>query len=123
MSVPQMKNDIKPLCDKHVVEMEAVRVRAKMGGPDVWTWPAFRCSMPDCTRSFDSGGYTTISDGLIDPESRNFIGCEDGAMFIESVKGDRLVWRCSIVGCQRSRTTDRAFRPSDGEILRAAGAI
>lgn len=122
MSVPKMKSDIKPLCDKHLVEMEAVRVRAKMGGSDVWTWPSFRCSTQGCTRSFDSGGYATISDGLVDPESRNFIGCEDGAMFVESVEEDRLIWRCSKVGCQQSRTTDRAFRTSHSEILRHAGA-
>jgi hypothetical protein len=123
MLEPKMKRDIKPLCDKHLVEMEAVGVEAKMGGSDVWTWPASRCPTQGCTRSFDSGGYTTISDGSIDPESRNFIGCEDGAMFIESVVEDRLIWRCSIVGCQRSRTTDRAFRPNDGEILRHAAEL
>jgi hypothetical protein len=111
MSVPDMKSDINPLCDKHMVEMEAVRVRAKVGASEVWTWSAFRWSTRGCTRSFDSGGYTTISDGLIDPESGNFIGCEDGAMFIESVEEGRLIWRCSKVGCQQSRTTDRAFRP------------
>lgn len=111
---PKLKSDIKPLCDKHLVEMEAVGTRRKMGGSDVWDCLAFRCSTQGCTRSFDSGGYTTISDGSIDPESRNFLGCEEGAMFVESVEGDRLIWRCSIVGCQRSRTTDRAFRPSGG---------
>jgi len=109
MLVPKMRIDIRPLCDKHLVEMEAVSVKAKMGGSDEWAWPAFRCFMQGCARSFDSGGYTTISNGSIDPASRNFIGCEEGAMFIESVQGDRLIWRCSIAGCERSRTTDRAL--------------
>ena len=110
-----MRSDIKPLCDKHPqVEMELVGVEAKMGGSDVQRWLAFRCPMQDCTRLFDRGGYTTISDGSIDPESRNFIGCEHGAMFIESVEGDRLIWRCCMDGCERSRTTDRSFRPTDG---------
>ena len=120
MLTPEMKSDIKPLCDKHLIEMEPVRVRARMGGSDVWIWPAFRCSSQGCARSFDSGGYTTTSDGSIDPESRNFIGCEDGAMFIESVEGDQLIWRCSKVGCQQTRITDQAFRPSDVEPLRRA---
>src|SRR5450756_1842024 len=111
---PKMKSDIKPLCDKHLVEMEAARATEKMGGSDVCDWFAFCCSMQGCARSFDTGGYTTNSDGSIDPESRNFIGCEHGAMFIESVEGDRLIWRCCMVGCQRSSSTDRAFRPSDG---------
>jgi hypothetical protein len=116
-----MKSNIKPLCDRHLTEMNAVGVEAKMGGSDVWAWAVFRCAMHGCDRSFDSGGYTTTSDGSIDPESRIFIGCEEGAMFIESVKGDRLIWRCSMSGCQRSRITDRAFRPSDREILPHAG--
>jgi hypothetical protein len=118
---PELKRDIKPLCDKHLLEMEVTGTRRKMGGLDVWDCIAFRCSTQGCTRLFDSGGYTTISDGLIDPGSRNFIGCEEGAMFIESVEEDRLIWRCCIVGCKRSRTTDRAFRPSDGETLGHAG--
>lgn len=121
MLAPEMKIEIKPLCDKHLVEMEAVRVKTKMGGSDIWNTPAFRCSAPGCTRSFDSGGYTTILGGSIEPESTNFIGCEDGAMFIESIQEDRLIWRCSKDGCQKSRTTDRAFYPSDGEIQRHAG--
>jgi hypothetical protein len=87
MLAPKMRSNIKPLCDKHLVEMEAVRVKAKMGGSDECTWPAFRCSTQGCTRTFDSGGYTTISNGSIDPASRNFIGCEEGAMFVESVQG------------------------------------
>ena len=58
MLAPEMKIEIKPLCDKHLVEMEAVRVKTKMGGSDIWNTPAFRCSAPGCTRSFDSGGYT-----------------------------------------------------------------
>src|SRR5260370_10790644 len=120
MSKPEMKSDIKPLCDKHMAEMEPLRVKANMGRSDLWTWPAFRCPRQGCDRSFYSGGYATTSDGSIDPGSGNFIGCEDGAMFIESVEGDRLIWRCSKVGCQRTRTTDRAFRPSDGETLRRA---
>jgi hypothetical protein len=120
MLTPEMKSDIKPLCDKHLVEMESVRVRAKMGGSDVWTWLAFRCSSQGCARSFHSGGYATISDGSLDAGSVSFIGCEDGAMFIESVEGDHLIWHCSKVGCQRTRTTDRAFRPSDVETLRHA---
>jgi hypothetical protein len=111
MLAPEMKIEIKPLCDVHLVDMEATRVRAKMGGSDVWDWPAFRCPKPGCTRSFHSGGYATISDGSIESGSGNSIGCEDGAMFIESVEEDRLIWRCSKVGCHRSRTTDRAFRP------------
>ena len=119
MSVPEMKSDIKPLCDKHIVEMEAVGPSAKMGGSDVWEWPAFRCTIQDCARLFDSGGYATISNGSIDRESRNFIGCEDRAMFIESVEQDRLIWRCSKPGCQQSRTTDRAFRPTDDKTVGA----
>jgi hypothetical protein len=114
MAVPEMKSDIKPLCDKHLVEMEALSMSAKMGPPDVWTWPAFRCATQGCTRSFDSGGYTTISKGSVERESRNFIGCEDGVMFIENVEGDGLIWRCSKAGCQRLRTTDRSSHPSDG---------
>jgi hypothetical protein len=78
MLVREMKIDVKPLCDKHLVEMGAVRMKAKMGGSDIWTWAAFRCPAPGCTRSFDSGGYTTTVGGSIDPESTNFIGCEDG---------------------------------------------
>ncbi len=31
MFVQKMRSDIRPLCDKHLVEMEAVRVKAKMG--------------------------------------------------------------------------------------------
>jgi hypothetical protein len=111
MSAPKLKCDIKPLCDKHLVEMEAVRVKAKMGGSDEWTWDPFRCPVQGCTRSFDSGGYITVSNGMIDPASRNFIGCEEGAMFVESVQEDRLIWRCCIDGCERSRATDRAFLP------------
>jgi hypothetical protein len=110
MSAPDMKSDIKPLCDKHLLEMEAVGETAKMGRSDVWTWPAFHCPMPGCNRSFASGGYTAFSEGPVDPDSKNFIGCYDGAMFIESIEEGRLIWRCSKVGCQQSRTTDRAFR-------------
>jgi hypothetical protein len=109
-----MKSDIKPLCDKHLLKMEAVGVSAKMGGSDVWTWPAFRCPTAGCDRLFDSGGYRTFSEGPVDPDSSNFIGCEDGAMFIERVEEDNLIWRCSKVGCQRSRTTDLAFCPRSG---------
>jgi hypothetical protein len=109
-----MKTDIKPLCDKHLTEMAAIGVTARMGGSDVWNWPAFHCPAQGCTRLFDTGGHTTISNGSIDPDSRNFIGCDDGAMFIESVKEDGLIWRCSKKGCQQSRTTDRFFRPSGG---------
>jgi hypothetical protein len=43
-------------------------------------------------------------------------------MFIESIEEDRLIWRCSKVGCLKSRTTDRAFRPNDDEIVRHAGS-
>ena len=115
MLVPEMKIEIKPLCDRHLVEMEPVGVRAKMGGSDVWDYLAFRCPTQGCTRSFISGGYATISDGSI-MESGNVINCEHGAMFNESVEKDRLIWRCSKVGCQKSRTTDRPLRPSDGAV-------
>ncbi len=123
MLVPKLKRDIKPLCDKHLVEMEAVGTRRKMGGSDIWDCLAFRCPTQGCTRLFDSGGYTTISDGSTEQGSRNFIGCEEGAMFVESIQGDLLIWRCCIAGCERSRTTDRAFRPGDDEIPRQAAAM
>jgi hypothetical protein len=123
MSIQGMKSDIRPLCDRHLIEMEAVDVKAKMGGTDVWTLPAFRCAGAGCTRMFDSGGYVDISDGSINPESRNFIGCEDGAMFIENVEGDLLIWRCCTVGCERSGTTDEAFHPISDGFLRRMGAI
>jgi hypothetical protein len=113
---PERKSDIKPLCDKHLVEMEADGTRRKTeGGADVWEYLVFHCTTPGCNRLLDRGEYITVSDsdGSLDPGSRNFISCEDGLMFIESVEGDRLIWRCCMVGCQRSRTTDRAFRPSD----------
>jgi hypothetical protein len=109
----EMKIDIKPLCDKHLTEMEAISVKAKMGGSNLWTTPAFRCTTSGCTRLFESRGYLTISDGEADPGGRNFIHCEDGTMFVESVEEDRLIWRCSKIGCQRSRKTDRAFHPVD----------
>jgi hypothetical protein len=64
-------------------------------------------------RLFESRGYLTISNGIADPNARTFIGCEDGTMFIERVDGDLLIWRCCRIGCQRSRKTDRAFRPID----------
>jgi hypothetical protein len=118
-----MKVDVRPLCDKHLVAMEAAGVDAKMGGTDVWHWVAFRCTRAGCLRLFDSGGYTTIADGSIDPGSRNFIGCEDGAMFIERIEGDRLIWRCSKAGCEQSRRTDRDFRPVAVDFLRHARAI
>jgi hypothetical protein len=103
--------------------MEAIRAIRKMGGSDVWDYAVFRCSTPGCNRQLDRGEYTTVSDGVI-VERRSFVECEHGhgEMFIESVDGDRLIWRCSMVGCELSRTTDRAFRPSDGEIPRHAGA-
>jgi hypothetical protein len=112
---PERKSNIKPLCDKHLVEMEATRAIRKMGGADVWDYSVFRCSALGCDRLLDRGEYVTrVSDGSIDPDCKNFISCEDGhLMFIESVEEDRLVWRCCIVGCERSRTTDRDFRPSD----------
>lgn len=56
-------------------------------------------------RTFDSGGYSTFAEAGVDPDSKNFVGCEDGAMFIENVDDNNLTWRCSIVGCHRSRTT------------------
>jgi len=93
--------------------MEAVRVQAKMPGSDVWTWPAFRCNTDGCVRLFESRGYLSISDGIADPNGRTFIGCEDGTMFIERIEANLLIWRCSRIGCQRSRKTDRTFRPVD----------
>jgi hypothetical protein len=103
----QMKIGIRPLCDKHLTEMEAVRVQANMGGSDVWRWPAFRCNAANCTRLFESRGYLTISDGMADPIGRNCIRCDaDGEMmFIEKVEDDRLLWRCSKETCQQSRIT------------------
>jgi hypothetical protein len=120
---PERKSNIRPLCDKHLVEMEAARATRKIGGADVWDYLVFRCSMPGCNRLLDRGEYISISDsdGSMEEGSRNHIGCEDGGMFIESVEGDRLIWRCCTVGCERSRTTDRDSRPSDGEILGHAG--
>jgi hypothetical protein len=123
MSVRETKSDIKPLCDRHLTEMEAVGLKAKMGGTDVWTSAVFRCTEVGCARLFDSGGYTSVSDGSIDPGSRNFVGCEDGAMFIETVEHSLLIWRCCKVGCKQSRTTDKAFHPSPSGFLRHAGAI
>lgn len=109
----QMKSDIKPLCDKHLTEMEAVRVQANMGGSDIWMWPAFRCNADGCTRLFESRGYLTISNGMADLVGRNCVGCDtDGEMmFIERVEEDRLIWRCSRNGCQQSKTTLRVSSP------------
>jgi hypothetical protein len=123
MSAREMKSDIKPLCDRHLNEMEAVALRTKMGGSDVWTSTVFRCAEVGCARVFDSGGYISVSDGSIDPRTRNFVGCEDGAMFIESVDDGLLIWRCCKVGCGRSRTTERAFHSVPDSFLRHAGAI
>ena len=105
----QMKSDINPLCDKHLIEMEAIRVQAKMGGSDVWRWPAFRCAASECTRLFESRGYLTISDGTADLVGRNRTVCDtDGEMmFIEKAEEDYLVWRCSKKGCQQSRKPPR----------------
>lgn len=110
----QMKSGIKPFCDKHLIEMEATRVQANMGGSDISSWLAFRCNAEGCTRQFESRGYLTISDGMADLVGRNCIGCDmdGGMMFIERVEEDRLIWRCSRNGCQQSRITPRAIGPA-----------
>ena len=112
MSGREMKSDIRPLCDRHLTEMGGVGTRLKMGGADTWTSVVFRCAEEGCAQLFETGGYISIADGSIDPPTRNFLGCEDGAMFIESVENGLLTWRCCEVGCERSRITDKAFHPS-----------
>lgn len=100
-----MKIDIRPLCDKHLIVMELVKVQAKMPGSDVWEWPAFRCSEPSCSRLLESRGYLALIDGMADPVGRNRIDCDtDGQMmFIEKVEGDHLIWRCSKEGCRETK--------------------
>jgi|SRR5277367_5658596 len=122
MPVREMKSDIRPLCDRHLIEMRTIGVEAKMGGTDLWTWSAFRCTEPECSRLFDSG-YANISRGSVDPESRNLVSCEDGAMFIESVEEELLTWRCCKIGRDRSGTTDKAFHRIPRRFLRHLGAI
>jgi hypothetical protein len=123
MSGREMQSDMRPLCDRHLTGMVAVGTRMKMGGADVWTSIVFRCAEAGCARLFESGGYISASDGSIDPGTRNFLGCEDGAMFIESVEKDLLTWRCCKVGCELSRATDKAFHPIPQRFLRHLGVI
>jgi hypothetical protein len=133
----ELKKNIRPLCDEHLDEqMNPVGIR--FGKPDPLlsgVEDAFRCPREDCSRIFDSGGYRSLHDGSIESnrESHKFVGCEDGAMFIERVEEDRLTWRCSKSGCEQSRTTDRVSRTSVEEksevnereqrFLRHVGAI
>jgi len=123
----EMKSHIRPLCDKHLVQMDAIGIQQKMGGSDVWKCLAFRCPTRGCTRLFESRGYVTVSDGLVDDEGRISLYCEHGVMFIENFDEDCLTWRCSKVGCDRSRMTDRGFRElaetENRRFLRHVGAI
>jgi hypothetical protein len=133
----EFKKNIKPLCDEHLDEqMDPVGIRLGESDPLLsGVEDAFRCPRKGCSRIFDSGGYRSLHNGSIksNRESHNFIGCEDGAMFIESVEEDRLIWRCSKNGCEQSRTTDRVSQASVAEraevregkqrFLRLVGAI
>jgi len=123
----ELKKDIRPLCDEHLEEqMDPVGIRFGESDPLLsGSWDAFKCPRAGCSRIFDSGGYRTLHNGSIDSasESHNFVGCEDGAMFIERVDEDRLIWRCSKNGCEQSRTTDRVSRTSVDGCLRPVGAL
>ncbi len=117
-----MKLNVRPLCDEHFLPMEPVIVKLRIG-TDIWIEPAFHCPREGCVRSFESGGYISTIDGSVVPESRNFIGCWDGAMYIECLEQDSLIWRCCRVGCERSRVTDRALRPTDKNGFRLDGVM
>lgn len=116
-----VKTDIHPLCDRHLVQMRLIGMQQRMSANETWRFPVFRCTQWGCTRVFEAGGYFTIVDGERDLEGKLFIGCEHGAMFIARVEENDLVWH----GC-KAACTDRCERRtlnSASRFLRHAGAM
>jgi hypothetical protein len=123
-----INTDIRPLCDRHFVEMCLVELRQRVSPYETWSFPAFQCVEPGCIRVFISRGYFTVVDGERDLQDPFFIGCEHGVMFIERMEEENLVWRSAKQGCMGSRITNRSFQniPSADRtpqlFLRHAGA-
>lgn len=113
--------DIRPLCDRHLLEMHPAELTQNMSANETWNFPVFRCPELGCTRVFDSRGYFNVVDGERDLEEPLFIGCEHGAIFIARVEAVELVWRGSKIAC--SEHCERRTMISTPKFLRHAGAI
>lgn len=91
-----------PLCDLHHVSMKHVMLEQE--SEQIRTFHA--CQRHDCTRVFDSNGYSDRSDGDFDDARASVRSCPrcKCALYLSEVDQSRKIetWECSQPGCDYS---------------------
>ena len=91
-----------PLCDVHHVPMRPVMLEE--GSQQVQSLHA--CQRRDCTRVFDSKGYSDRAEGELDDIRASVRSCSQcgSALFLAEVEQSRKIetWECSRTDCDYS---------------------
>src|SRR5580765_3063532 len=98
----EMKQNVVPLCDRHLQPMRLGRCFAANIS---MTWLVYKCLSPNCTRVYEtSRGYYDIDDE-VNVEDILVRSCPEDTltMYLELVNDDGTqIWRCGQEGCNHS---------------------